>query len=269
MKRPFSKVCDQQDQILKPSSSKSDMGAILKPQRNLWNHKEIDRLARSSEMYEKKFGQVLQAKLGSDFKVVAHSSKFNRFDFTVSKIIRNHIKSSNPCDQVEVPKNITILELLQKRDGDGDGCGGGEEKIGGGSVDESPEFVTKSIRIELECGVMQKQWISCIHENRPQWVQGLNVVSRKIAEGQHFSIFIKHNMACNSFFAATYDFIKTHGIMKVQRKKAISFKTDNVVYSIPWSFVDEKDRYNTSVEFCFDNFDDLQILIEAKLENVE
>ena len=108
---------------------------------------------------------------------------------------------------------------------------------------------------------MQKQWIASIHENRTQWVQGLNVVSRKISEGQHFSIFVKHNMACNSFFAATYKFIKTHGIVKVQKKNAISFKTDNVVYSIPWSFVD---NHNDSQDFCFDNFEALRILIEKE-----
>jgi hypothetical protein len=97
----------------------------------------------------------------------------------------------------------------------------------------------KRLWIELECGVTQDQWKSSIHDNRRRWVQGLNVVSRKIVEGKHFDLFIKHNTACNSFFASSYEFIKTHGKVQTQKTNSLKFKTDNTIYSLPWSLVDQ------------------------------
>ena len=240
-----------------------------KPQRYKWDHSQIDKLAKSSEVYEKKFGQVLQSKLGPQYIVTAHEDKFNRYDFVISKI---QTKSSEEMDvnkkstnastvfiepmvskEVILDPRLTILDILK------------EEKCTSSSSlppQQSQSLpirqpAPKTIRIELECGVMQGQWISKISDNRMKWVQGLNVVSRKISEGQHFSIFIKHNMECNSFFAATYNFIKTHAHMKVQKTNAVKFKTDNVVFSIPWSFITEKRE-----DFCYDDFESLRILIE-------
>lgn len=178
------------------------------PQRKTWDYNNIDRLARSAEIYEKKFGETLQTWLGSDFKVQPHENKFHRHDLIVSRV----------------------------------------------------GYPTKHIKIELECGVTQTQWVSALHENRAKWVQGLNVISRKIVEGQHFTLFIKHNMACNSFFAATYDFIKKNGIVKKQAQNSLGFKTDNVIYSIPWTFV--VDSSNIHPEFCFDNASHLKDQIQ-------
>lgn len=101
---------------------------------------------------------------------------------------------------------------------------------------ENPQ---KKLWIELECGVTQDQWKTSILDNRRRWVQGLNVVSRKIVEGKHFDLFIKHNTACNSFFASSYEFIKTHGKVKTQTSNSLKFKTDNTIYSLPWSLVDQ------------------------------
>lgn len=97
----------------------------------------------------------------------------------------------------------------------------------------------KKLWIELECGVTQDQWKMSVQDNRRRWVQGLNVVSRKIVEGKHFDLFIKHNTACNSFFATSYEFIKAQGKVQTQKANSLKFKTDNTIYSLPWSLVDQ------------------------------
>jgi hypothetical protein len=216
--------------------------SIMKPKRHTWDHLQIDKLARSSEIYEKKFGEILQTKLGANFKVTPHDNKYNRFDFMITKESSSVISSSE--NEHGAPR-YTILGILKEHE-----------------TSQSSKY-PKTIRLELECGVMQGQWVSNINENRSKWVQGLNVVSRKISEGQHFSIFIKHNMACNSFFAATYDFIKSHSTVKIQKTNAIKFKTDNVVYSMPWSVIDNS--FETK-DFCYDDFEALKTLIEYHLK---
>jgi hypothetical protein len=158
------------------------------PDRKKWDKKKIDTLARSSEVFEKTFGERLQEWIGDSFQVQPHENKFNRHDFYV-------FKKDNP---------------------------------------------QKKVWIELECGVTQDQWKQSVDDNRRRWVQGLNVVSRKIVEGKHFDVFIKHNTACNSFFASSYDFIKSQGKVQTQKSNSLKFKTDNTIYSLPWSLVDDK-----------------------------
>lgn len=174
----------------KPPLLSLDKSSIVdipaRPQRHTWDKGQIDKLARSSEVYEKLFGANLQTWLGSEYEVQPHQNKFNRHDFFL-------FKKTNP---------------------------------------------SKKVWIELECGVTQDQWNQHIHDNRKRWVQGLNVVSRKIVEGQHFNVFIKHNKACNSFFAATYDFIKKNGKVVIQTQNSLKFKTDNTIYALPWALVD-------------------------------
>ena len=181
--------CFFEDKDDSTSSNKVQSSPTIQPipviQRYTWNKKQIDTLARSSEVYEKLFGANLKTWLGDEYEVKPHDNKFNRHDFYVSK-------KSNP---------------------------------------------SRVVWIELECGVTQDQWQSNINENRKRWVQGLNVVSRKIAEGKHFDVFIKHNKACNSFFAASYDFIKKNGKVIVQSKNSLKFKTDNTIYALPWTCV--------------------------------
>jgi len=123
----------------------------------------------------------------------------------------------------------------------------------------------RKIGIELECGVTQEQWLQRLTDNRRRWVQGLNVVSRKIVEGQHFDIFIKHNKACNSFFAATYAFIKQHGRVLTQTRNSLSFQTDNTIYALPWSLVDQEQQGQHVPEFVSDDTARLKALVDRCL----
>lgn len=127
---------------------------------------------------------------------------------------------------------------------------------------DSPD---RKVWVELECGVTQTQWTTSLSDNRAKWVQGLNVLSRKIAEGQHFDLFIKHNKTGQSFFAATYEFIKTHASVHRQSRHSLGFTTDNVVYSLPWSYVDQPSH----AEFCFDDFSRLQRLLDQLLQRTQ
>ena len=87
---------------------------------------------------------------------------------------------------------------------------------------------------------------------------------RKISEGKHYDIFIKYNIECTSFFACTYEFIRKYGIPGQHKKDVLGFVTDNDFYSIPWSYT--KIPFNDDSDFCFDNFDHLQKLIEKILK---
>lgn len=115
--------------------------------------------------------------------------------------------------------------------------------------------------IELECGKDQTQWVSSIDDNRQRWKYGLNVLSRKIAEGQHYDVFIKYNRTGTSFFACTYDFARREGVVTTLRKHSLNFKTDSTVYAIPWSWVDDRD----TVEFCADDPIRLRRMVDSVL----
>lgn len=116
------------------------------------------------------------------------------------------------------------------------------------------------VKVELECGIKQAQWQNHLSDNRSRWVQGLNVLSRKVVEGQHFDVFIKHSKTHRSFFAATYEFIKTRARAHQQRRHSLDFVTDDVVWSIPWTYVD------APVEgFCFDDPEQLKGLLNRFL----
>jgi hypothetical protein len=118
-----------------------------------------------------------------------------------------------------------------------------------------------TVYIELECGKDQKQWVSSIHDNRARWVYGLNVLSRKVSEGQHYHVFIKHNAEGNSFFACTYGFVKQYGKLHPLARHSLQFVTDSVVYAIPWQFVDQPNPVQN--QFCTDNPLHLKALIKA------
>ena len=111
------------------------------------------------------------------------------------------------------------------------------------------DFPDSPLFIELECGKDQVQWKTRVQDNREKWVMGLNVLSRKISEGKHFHIFIKHNVACNSFFACTFEYAAQVGKVRYLRKHSLNFNTDSVVYSIPWQ---ETETPNLE-EFCMDD----------------
>ena len=192
-----------------PTVVQSIVSIPARPQRHTWDKGQIDKLARSSEVYEKLFGANLQTWLGSEYVVQPHQNKFNRHDFFL-------FKKSNP---------------------------------------------SKQVGIELECGVTQDQWTQHIHDNRKRWVQGLNVVSRKIVEGQHFDVFIKHNKSCNSFFAATYDFIKQNGKIVIQTQNSLKFKTDNTIYALPWALIEEESH----ADFVTDDPEKLKTLLDTFL----
>lgn len=110
-------------------------------------------------------------------------------------------------------------------------------------------FPEKRVLIELECGKDQVQWVSQIQDNRSRWPFGLNVLSRKIAEGKHYDVFIKYNLTGTSFFAATYDFILAQGRPVQLKKHSLKFKTDATVYSLPWSLVEQPEAHR---DFCVD-----------------
>lgn len=118
------------------------------------------------------------------------------------------------------------------------------------------------VLVELECGKTQSQWISSIMDNKERWKYGLNVLSRKVTEGQHYDIFIKHNAACNSFFACTYDFVKREGCETKLWKHSLNFATDSVVYSIPWEWYDKQ-----SDQFCCDDWGKLGTMLRHVLES--
>lgn len=120
------------------------------------------------------------------------------------------------------------------------------------------DYPDNPLFIELECGKDQVQWKSSVQDNRQKWVLGLNVLSRKISEGKHFHVFIKHNVDCNSFFACTFEYAAQVGKVRYLRKHSLNFKTDNVVYSIPWSETEKPDLK----EFCMDDKDKLKELFQ-------
>lgn len=129
---------------------------------------------------------------------------------------------------------------------------------------EHQDHSDKKVLIELECGKTQSQWCSSIEDNRKKWPMGLNVLSRKISEGQHYDIFIKHNVACNSFFAATYDMIKQYGKPARIYNHSLHFKTDSNVFAIPWTCVDEQ---LTIDGFCTDNWGILLNMIKTVFQH--
>jgi len=119
---------------------------------------------------------------------------------------------------------------------------------------EHRDFPNQKVLLELECGTGQSQWLESLFDNRDKWVFGLNILSRKISEGKHYDIFVKHNMAGKSFFAARYGWILEHGLVVHLKKHSLHFKTDSTVYSIPWAAVSNDKPY----DFCFDDFASLQ-----------
>jgi len=112
------------------------------------------------------------------------------------------------------------------------------------------DYPDRKVLLELECGKNQPQWINNINDNRQRWRYGLNVLSRKVCDGQNYDVFIKHNETGSSFFACTFDFVREHGKKTVLHRTSVGFITDTTVYAIPWIFVDEKDTQDC---FCVDD----------------
>ena len=123
------------------------------------------------------------------------------------------------------------------------------------------DYPEKPVFIELESGKNQDQWQNNIMDNRRKWVYGLNVLSRKIMEGQHYHIFIKHNNAGNSFFACTYDFVQKHGQVRKLGRHSLGFETDSVIYAIPWSFAGPEQPHP---DFCVDDPVKLKNLVKRQ-----
>lgn len=126
------------------------------------------------------------------------------------------------------------------------------------------DYAGRTALIELECGKNQPQWIKSILDNRQRWPYGLNVLSRKVAEGQHYDIFIKHNVAGTSFFACTYDLAKTGRVVTLPRH-SLQFKTDDVVYSLPWSLVEQPSPV-PHPQFCADDVPQLKAMVIRVLQ---
>jgi hypothetical protein len=126
------------------------------------------------------------------------------------------------------------------------------------------DYPNQPVFIELESGKNQEQWQNNIMDNRRKWVYGLNVLSRKIMEGQHYHIFIKHNNAGNSFFACTYDFVQKHGQVRTLGRHSLGFETDSVIYAIPWSFAGPEQPHP---DFCVDDPLKLKDLVKRQWTN--
>jgi hypothetical protein len=125
------------------------------------------------------------------------------------------------------------------------------------SHDSSPG---KTVLLELECGKDQAQWKDTIFDNEAKWKYGLNVLSRKVAEGKHFDLFIKYNVSGSSFFACSYEFIADKGIPQKLYRTSLAFNTDKTVFSIPWKVARECN--DADEQFCMDNWEKLTLLIE-------
>lgn len=129
----------------------------------------------------------------------------------------------------------------------------------------SARFPGTELLVELECGMNQPQWQQNLLQNRTRWKYGLNVLSRKVSEGKHYDIFIKHNRTGESFFACSYDFIQHQGQLVQLRGHSLGFKTDDHVFAIDWKWVESPNHGNEQIEFCYDSSARLVALMEQLL----
>lgn len=115
-------------------------------------------------------------------------------------------------------------------------------------------------KIEYESGAKQYKWVNSLVDVRSFWTRGLSILGRKVYATQQYDIFLKTNMAINSFFACKTEWllnqIESGAITFGESRHCLDFKTDNSFYSIPWKIVDQK-RASDDLNFCADDWDRL------------
>jgi len=114
--------------------------------------------------------------------------------------------------------------------------------------------------IEFETALTITDWKGKL-PSEERFPRGLSIPARKVRSKQ-FDIYLKTNKDIDSFFCATFDYIKQFA--KLQRNIKNSVNTDNVFFSIPWKYA----RKNTD-GFVRDNFSLLAEMIRNIARNKE
>ena len=121
-------------------------------------------------------------------------------------------------------------------------------------------LLNSRVKIELECGTKQTDWIDSLGDVKPHWNRGLSVATRKALPGR-WDIFIKYNMNLNSFFAFTYEFFDATSVLKTGVKHSLGYKTNDSFVSVPWDKI-----VNDPTRMVYDDFGLLEEMFKNSID---